>query len=829
MKHNFEFERVAGLSEVGRGLTAAEVQERRTRYGSNDILTEEQAGWGDIARDTARDPMIWFLAATATLFFALGEYTDSVILGLALLPIAGMDAYLHRRTQATMEGLSGQLVSTARVLRQGTIQDVPALEIVPGDLAIVSAGESFPADGLIVAGANLQADESTLTGEAMPVRKQPFVIPGGMGADAAVAGESWGAAGTRLLTGEARLRVVATGGETLYGEIVRSAREGQHARTPLQSAIGALVAVLIVVSVVVCLALAATRYHQGFGVFDAFISAVTLAVAALPEEFPIVFTVFLGVGVYRLAHRRALVRRAVVVENIGRVTCICSDKTGTITEGHLRLAHLLAADGVSAEGLHQFAAMASRTESGDPMDLAILEGLQSPVGERLATFPFTENRRREAAVVREAGGLVVVAKGAPETILDMSHLSAQERAAWLVRTGKLAASGCKVIAVASKPLAEWSGGEPDRDYVFAGLVAFEDPVREGVKEAIAQARAADIRVIMVTGDHVATAEAIARQCGIGGDNPVVVEGTALAGRLGKVGGDGLLRLDVVARAMPAQKLDLVRALKASGEIVAVTGDGVNDVPALQGADIGIAMGERGTRSAREVASIVLLDDNFRTIIRAVAEGRQLFRNLKLSFAYLLMIHMPLVVTAAFIPFAGLPILYLPMHIVWLELIIHPVAILVFQELPTSGQLEKVQRGSKIRFFGKTEWLLIAATGTLVTILVTIGYAWSFGDNHDVEHARTMALMVLIVSSATITAGLSRLRSRNAVVAVAVTVVSAAILSQVPATAALLHLSPLHWDDWLIVGASGAAAGALAALIPSIGRNPSLFRRAQTQR
>jgi Ca2+-transporting ATPase len=251
-----------------------------------------------------------------------------------------MDAYLHRRTQSTTEGLAGRLASSARVLRQGEIQNIAAVDVVPGDLVIVSTGQSFPADGLIVAGANLQADESALTGEAMPVRKRPFKIPLSVEGEATADGEFWGAAGTRLLTGEARLRIVFTGGETLYGEIVRSAREGQHERTPLQGAIGALVTVLIVVAVIVCVALAATRYYQGFGLLDAFVSAVALAVAALPEEFPVVFTVFLGVGVYRLARRQALVRRSVVVENIGRVTCICSDKTGTITEGHLRLAHL---------------------------------------------------------------------------------------------------------------------------------------------------------------------------------------------------------------------------------------------------------------------------------------------------------------------------------------------------------------------------------------------------------------------------------------------------------------------------------------------------------
>jgi P-type Ca2+ transporter type 2C len=818
MGRTLQIDRIAGLSETTHGLSIHEVDERRRLYGTNDILHEQSSGWGDIVRDTARDPMVWFLAGTALLFAALGDYTEAMVLGLALLPIIGMDAYLHRRTQATTEGLAGRLASNARVLRQGEIQDIAAVDVVPGDLVIVSTGQPFPADGLIVAGANLQADESALTGEAMPVRKRTFTIPIGAEGEAAVDGEFWGAAGTRLLTGEARLRIVFTGGETLYGEIVRSAREGQHERTPLQGAIGALVTVLIVVAVVVCVALAATRYYQGFGLLDAFVSAVTLAVAALPEEFPVVFTVFLGVGVYRLARRQALVRRSVVVENIGRVTCICSDKTGTITEGHLRLAHLLPAEGLTSDDLRRFAEIASRAESGDPMDLAILEGAPSQNNERLATFPFTEDRRREAGAVRQEGQIVLVAaKGAPETILGLSQLSAEDRAAWIEKTGELAANGHKVIAGAFKRIVEWSGGEPDRDYQFAGLLAFEDPVREGVREAVTKAQAAGIRVIMVTGDHVATAKAIARDTGIGGDSLTVIEGAELAGRLRQHGNDGLRKLDVVARAIPSQKLDLVRALKFSGEIVAVTGDGVNDVPALQGADVGIAMGERGTRTAREVASIVLLDDNFRTIVRAIAEGRQLFRNLKLSFAYLLMVHMPLVATAAFVPFAGFPLLYLPIHIVWLELIIHPVALLVFQELPASEELETVRRNPKVQFFDWREWTLIATVGALVSIMIVVGYARSLGIDNNVEHARTMALVALIVASATITAGLSRLRSRNAIIAVAGTLASAVALSQIPSIAALLHLSPLHLDDWLIAGFGGILAGSLAALLPRLAR------------
>jgi Ca2+-transporting ATPase len=808
LRHLFPSDRITGLLDTDRGLTAEQVEGRRRRYGRNDILGDQRAGWGAILRDTARDPMVWFLVATALLFAGLGDYVEASVLGLALLPIAGMDAYLHRRTQATTEGLAGRLAAYSRVLRDKAVRNIFSAELVPGDLVIVDEGSAFPADGVLVAGTHLQADESTLTGEAMPVRKRPFT--GGLGErETSLDNEYWGAAGTRLLTGEARLRVVFTGRETLYGEIVRSAREGEHERTPLQNAINALVAGLIVVAALICVALAATRYYQGFGLLDAFLSAVTLAVAALPEEFPVVFTFFLGVGAYRLARRQALVRRAVAVENIGRVTCICSDKTGTLTEGHLTLAHVLPADGIEAKELRHVAALASRPGSGDPIDVAVLQGANGASGTVLATFPFTEDRRRETSVRRRGdGGFGATVKGAPETIFAMSTLTPEAKALWLAKTEDLGTSGHKVLACARKDLSDWSGGEPDRGFEFLGLLAFEDPVREGVKEAVAKAQAAGIRVIMVTGDHITTAGAIAREIGIGGKTPRIIEGDGL--KVASTRG-----LDVVARAIPAQKLDLVRALRSSGEIVAVTGDGVNDVPALQGADIGIAMGERGTRTAREVASIVLLDDNFRTIVRAISEGRQLFRNLKLSYAYLLMVHMPLVATAALVPFAGLPLLYLPMHIVWLELIIHPTALLVFQELPPSEKLEPVERNHALRFFNWQEWTLIILVGVLVIVLIVVGYARSLGGGGNVEHARSMALVALIVASAMLTAGLTRLKSRSSVIAVVATVGSALLLVQVPPLATLLHLSPLHVDDWLIAALGGLIVGSLAALFPSL--------------
>jgi Ca2+-transporting ATPase len=657
-----------------------------------------------------------------------------------------------------------------------------------------------------VSGNGLQADESTLTGESLPVAKRTLEPAAPLPASAAE--ERWGTAGTRLLTGTAWLRVVCIGSETRYGEIVRSATEGSHAATPLQKAIGELVAVLLGAAVAMCVVLAAVRLWHGHGWIDALLSAVTLAVAALPEEFPVVYTFFLGVGVFRLARRKALVRRAVAVENIGRVTCIVSDKTGTITAGSLVLAHRVPADGQGEASVVRVAAFAARPDSGDPLDEA-LHAAAGPLPEatRLSDFPFTEARRRETVIWRlPAGDPTAFTKGAPETVLATCELTEPERADWLARVTAYARSGHKVIGCARRdmPAGSRTDLEPDGGFLFAGLLAFEDPVRDGVREAIADCMAAGMRVIMVTGDHPATAAAIAREIGLGGDEPKVVVLAPDDDAGAVLGPDG--GAHVVARATPAQKLGLVQALQSQGELVAVTGDGVNDVPALRLADIGVAMGERGTRSAREVAPVVLLDDNFRTIVDAVAEGRQLFQNLRLAFAYLLLVHMPLVIGAAAIPLMGLPLLFLPIHIVWLELVIHPTAILAFQDLPARGPLAPVRRHRRARFFSTVAWLGIGLVGGLVSVAVVWSYLHALGADRDVEHARAMALAVLLVASAGITTGLTRLRQAAARWLVAGTLASLGMLVQFPMASRLLNLRPLHATDWGLVAVAFAATG-----------------------
>jgi Ca2+-transporting ATPase len=804
-------ERKESLPAGTQGLSTPQVESRRGQ-GFNDIVAPARGGWRAVARDTARDPMLWFLLLTAGLFGLLGQLAESLTLLVAIVPLLGMDAYLHRRTSASSAGLASRLASSAKVLRDGQWRSIPSRELVPGDLVEVSPGEYFPADGVLIGGTGLQADESTLTGESLPVAKRALDAAAAL--PDSVADEHWGTAGTRLLTGTARLRVVFIGGETRYGEIVRSATEGGHAATPLQKAIGELVAVLIGVAVVMCVVLAAIRLWHGHGWIDALLSALTLAVAVLPEEFPVVYTFFLGVGVFRLARRKALVRRAVAVENIGRVSCIVSDKTGTITAGTLVLAHRAPASGFDEHSVLQVAAFAARPDSGDPLDQALL-GAAGPLAPatRLADFPFTEARRRETVMLRREGEAVAAfTKGAPETVLAMCDAPADERAGWLAQVEAYASTGHKVIGCARRSLPATASldREPEGGFQFVGLLAFEDPVREGVREAVADCMAAGMRVLMVTGDHPATAAAIAREIGLGGARPGVV---ALAPE--DDAGEVLRRHDgvhVVARATPLQKLDLVQALQDQGERVAVTGDGVNDVPALRLADIGVAMGERGTQSAREVAPVVLLDDNFRTIVAAVAEGRQLFRNLRLAFAYLLLVHLPLVIGAAAIPLMDLPLLFLPVHIVWLELVIHPTAMLAFQDLPAAGPLAPVQRLRRARFFSAGTWSAIVAVGALLSLAVVWSYLHALGADRDVEHARAMALSVLLAASAGITAGLTAMRESAARWLVAATLVSLGALVQIPLLSQLLNLRPLHAADWALVAAVFAASAVAAARV-----------------
>jgi P-type Ca2+ transporter type 2C len=784
------------------GLSASEVEQRRERFGANDILIENRHSWVDIAKDTAKDPMIWFLAATSVLFFAAGDVTEGAVMALALLPILGMDAYLHRRTQASTAGLAIELSPEVTVTRDGRVSNIPAVDLVPGDRVIVRPGQSFPADGRILAGDGLQVDESILTGESIPVAK---VVPPRFSDDTQDA--HWVMAGTRLLTGEATFQTVLTGAKTAYGEIVRTALLSTKQPTQLQMAVNQLVYRLTLSAVALCLALGVIRYWSGHSLFDAVMSAITLAVAALPEEFPVAFSFLIAVGVYRMAQQKALVRRAVAVENIGRVTCICTDKTGTVTEGKLRVGMLSPAAGSTQAQLLACASCAARADSGDPLDTAILAKVPATLATDVAVFPFTEDRRRET-IIRQIGkaNFIATVKGAPETVLGICKLSVRSRKVHLAHAQELASQGYKVIGFAEQNLRRRPEHEPHSQFVFQGFVAFEDPVRREVPEAMRWALSNGVKVIMVTGDHAATARVIALKAGIGGREPRIVSGDELNQVLAH---EDPRRIDVVARAKPIQKLELVQALQSRKDIVVVTGDGVNDVPALSGADVGVAMGQRGSQPARETAAIVLLNDSFSTIVAAIKQGRQIFSNLRLSFAYLLLVHIPLVLAAAVVPFLGYPLLFVPVHIVLLELIMHPTAILGFHELKGGSGVSGQQKQTILT---RRDVALIAIGGMWLAASVVGSYLYAAGTVSDTAHGRAIGFATLVMGSSLAFTALSGIGTGTARILSITPVLATVVMIQWPEAAHWFQFSPLHVTDWLLATALALPLFVIAHLL-----------------
>lgn len=796
------FQNLRGLQKSATGLTQSEVQSQRSKFGENVIVEISSNRLIEILKETFRDPMIWFLIGIGVVFFVVGQKNEGVTLFVAILPLTMMDAFLHWRTQASTLGLKSNLTSKVFVVRDGQDIEIDSKELVPGDILKLSTGIFIPADGVIEDAHEIQIDESVLTGEAFPIQKlkyqyDPFDQSDKL--EVPIHPNSLAFAGTRVLTGKGLLRVIFTASSTTYGEIVQSVSKMPHERTPLQVSIGNLVKYLIYVSGGFCLLLASLRIYQGHGWLDALLSAATLAIAAIPEEFPIVFTFFLGVGIYRLAQKQALVRRAVSVENIGRVTQICTDKTGTITTGELELTHIDPAPSMKETEVLIISALASNPEGSDPVDLAILKKIlvqKIHLPEISQRFPFTEDRKRESVFTELNGQLAIVTKGAPETIFNLCQLSPDQNEFWISKTSQWAKEGHKVLACAKRNLNSdeiVSGKEPLSDFQFIGLIVFEDPPRAEVASAVEFAFKNQIKVLMLTGDHPETAAAIGREIGLGQGKPVVVsaelEPKKFTPDYFSTNPGFLNSVDIVARCTPLQKLQIVVALRNAGEIVAVTGDGVNDVPALKAADIGIAMGLRGSRSAKEVSSIILGDDNFKTIIAAIREGRQLFSNLKTSFEYLLLFHIPFVLTAAMVPLLGYELVYLPVHIVWLELIIHPTAILAFQAVASSKTTKST--GS---FFQKSDVFRIAVFGIGLAIAIGIIFVSGLNENSDIDFARAKVMVILSVWSAALVVYYTHLKTLSSKLVVLGTLVSL-LLIQVTTAAPILRVVGLPWQSW----------------------------------
>ncbi len=771
-------------SDPRRGLTEEEARRRLAQYGPNRLVEEQEESLFKEILHELTEPMILLLLIVGVLYAIWGGLADTITIFAVILTLVGVEVATELRADRSVEALHELAAPTAHGVREGDLRDLPTEELVPGDVVSLNVGERVPADLRLLEVYGLTLDEAALTGESAPVTKQatPLTDPAAPLAEQT----NMAFAGTLVTRGRGRGVVVATGPATEFGQVARLAGEVKEPRTPLQRQMKelseSLVWIAVAFSVVVPL-LGVLVAHQDWR--QMVLTGLTLAFATIPEELPIIITMVLALGASALSRRKALVKRLRAAETLGSVTTICADKTGTLTENAMSLACLCAdnqsrpfappdVDPLSRRVLqvaaHSHEATLTREDGrlvarGDPMEVALLEAADRaglPVSDEglLTLFSFDNERRLMSAVYREAGGnLHAYVKGAVEAVLQRSTrvlrdgqetpLDEAGRAAILSAAGQHAADGLRVIALAERMLPEGdvTQGEVERELLFVGLAGLEDLPRPEVPAAVAECQGAGIRVMMITGDHPNTARAVARQVGLNGEAGLLTG--AELDRLSDAGlEEAVAHTTIFARTTPAHKLRLVQALQARGEIVAVTGDGVNDAPALKAAEIGVAMGETGSDVAREAADMVLADDNFATIAAAVREGRKLFDNLHKGVRYYLACKVALIAASLLGVLAGLAVPFAPVQIVVMELFMDLAASATFVAEPAEPDLmRRKPRPPKQPFMDRSMLTGIFAGAAGLFAAVAAAYLITWSRTGSLPTAQTMAFVTWLLGHA----------------------------------------------------------------------------------
>ncbi|MBQ5948486.1 HAD-IC family P-type ATPase [Massilia sp. ST3] len=820
------------------GLSSEDAASRLARDGPNRLPDAGGRGWRRILADAAREPMYLLLAGAAVLYLALGEPREGVfLLGMVVLMLC-MTLFQEGRTEHALQALRDLSSPTALVWRDGLARRLPASALVEGDLVELAEGDRVPADALLLEEAGLLVDESLLTGESVPVGKHaapqgsPPAVPGG-------AGLPWVYSGTLVVQGHGLARVGATGVRSEIGRIGATLGAIVPPPSRLQRETAALARRFAVLGAIVSAALVALLLVRGSGWLQALLAGIALSMSMLPEEFPVILTVFPAIGAWRLARSRVLTRRLAAIEILGSTSVLCVDKTGTLTENQMAVAALWR-DGVvhdaraeapmpAAHGeLLEHALRASRQLGSDPMEAALwrlasaaLPGGGAPPAGWTLVQEYGLTPQRLALVhgwARGEDALLVAAKGAPETIAAMCRSGAARTVAALDAAATMGTAGLRVLAVA-RARAD-AGGWPADPAAFGfellGLVALADPLRPDIPAAMAACREAGLRVVMVTGDHPETARAIARQAGLGdgeavtGEQIAALDDDALAHRLAGV--------NVCARIAPQQKLRIVQAYQRNGAVVAMTGDGVNDAPALRAANVGVAMGRRGTDVAREAAELTLLDDRFASLVDAIAAGRRIYGNMRKSMCYVMAMHVPIAGMALLPVLLGWPVMLYPLHIVFLELVIDPACSLAFENEPAEADaMRRPPRGREEALFGRDAMLDALLQGLWVLALLGVLTGWALHQLPEPQ-ARAVAFTGLVLCNlALLLSNRQRvhiggvLRAANPVfwtIAGAALLLLAAVLA-VPQAAAMLRLAPPA--PLQLAGAGLAAALALAGL------------------
>lgn len=756
------------MADAPQGLGSEEAAERLRRDGPNELPASRERTLFSMAADVVREPMALLLIACGALYLVLGDVHEAMVLMVFVLVIMAITLYQEHRTERVLEALRDLSSPRAMVIRDGEPRRIAGREVVVGDLLVFAEGDRVPADARLVEAVNLAADESLLTGESVPVAKR---CDGGTD-------EAGVFSGTLIVRGRGLAEVTAIGAATALGRIGGALASTEIVPTPLQRQTRTLVRRVATVGLSLSMAVFA-----GYGLLrgewlTGLLASLALTMSVLPEEFPMILTVFLALGGWRLSQHSVLTRRLPAVETLGAATVLCVDKTGTLTENRMSVQELwngesdfAAGDGgAPPEAFHElveFAWLASARDPFDPMERAIHRYGETHLAETehehpdwqlVREYPLGEGLFSVSQVWRSPRRhqLAIAAKGAPETIADLCHLDFEATARFLGAAHALAAQGLRVLGVAR---ATWSeegekgekgggglpAGQHDFDFEPLGLIGLADPLRADVPAAIAECRAAGIRVIMITGDYPETAVNIARQAGIG-------EAATLVGRELDAMDDEELRqrlraVSIIARAVPEHKLCIVRALQASGEVVAMTGDGVNDAPALKAADIGVAMGARGTDVAREAAALVLLDDAFASIVRAVRLGRRIQDNIRKAVRYVLAVHLPIVVMALVPMLLGWPLMLLPQHIALFELLIAPACALAFEaEGEEADVMTRPPRRPDAPLLSREGLLSSLLAGVLGGGLALAVTAWSIDQGAPLAESRTVVFIVVVLAN-----------------------------------------------------------------------------------
>ena len=828
--------------EIGniKGLSDKEVAERLHQHGYNEIPSQKKRNAFLIFFSVVKEPMLLLLIGSGTIYFFLGEQNDALMLLSFVLVVIGITFYQERKTERTLEALRDLSSPRALVIRNGEQKRVAGREVVKDDIIVIKEGDRVPADAVVLSCSNLSVDESLLTGESVPVRKSDW---DGKEISKRPGGEDlpFIYSGTLVVAGRGIAKITSIGAHTEMGRIGKALQSIHEESTLLKKETGIIVRNFSIAGGILCLLVILIYGFTRGNWLNGILSGLTLSMAMLPEEFPVVLIIFLTLGAWRISKSQVLTRRAPAIETLGAATVLCTDKTGTLTLNAMHLAALCVkgayynidtekAD-VLPEVVHdlvEYGILASQKDPFDPIEKEV---------KRLGEFYLSgsEHVHNNWRIIKEyplskallalshvwespdKRNYVIAAKGSPEAIADLCHFSQLQQNEMKVCIEEMASRGLRVLGVAKASFKKTDLPDVQHDFpfTFVGLLGFIDPVRAAVPASIREAHEAGMRVIMITGDYPGTAVYIAKQIGL--KNPEqCITGPELEAMDHLQLRERIKTVNVFARVVPEQKLLIVNALKANGAVVAMTGDGVNDAPALKSANIGIAMGERGTDVAREASALVLLNDDFSSIVHAVKLGRRIFDNLKKAIAYIFAIHVPIAGMSLLPVLFQLPIALLPAHIAFLELIIDPACSIVFEACPDEQDIMKRSpRNLHESLFNKKTFIFSLLQGlSILAVVFTVFWLALYLKKGELE-ARTLAFATLVFANVMlITTNLSWsknlfgiIKSKNQALlwVVSGAIVALGFVIYVPMLRNLFHFSVLSLEDLFIALASGTVS------------------------